>query len=234
MQAYNRSMEEQIAAIRAFVIEKSESMSSPEAEQAKSPASFADFSDEEKDRILAFHKTTIEESIQNLTTVVSEDGVLEKLYDSLFFTKPKMLLRELATVPANMQWSSVPRLLEYSVDGIRGPDGAPGACGDSGTAGGGSGTAATDGMDAQAGTSAGSMKVSLISVPNQNIFLVTPQAANPVMLPLFDSTTSVQLSARGGDGGDGGAGGKGGDGSNGMNGQDATPDRAGTSGTNGK
>eukprot|EP01031_Cornospumella_fuschlensis_P034705 gene34705-42026_t len=237
LQAYNVSVEEQIAAIRNIVIQNAEEMKAEvqknKAAASATPASFADFSDDEKQRIFAFHKTTIEESIEKLQKIVTEDAILEKLFDSLFFTKPVMLLKELASVPANMPWADVPRKLEYHVDGYRGPDGSAGSDGQTGASGGGSGSAGADGKDGQAGSAAGSMQVSLISVPNQNIFLVTPKAANPVILPLFDWSVSVLLSARGGDGGDGGRGGRGGNGTNGLNGQDASPDRAGTSGSNG-
>lgn len=237
LQAYNVSVEEQIAEIRSIVMQKTDEMKAEvqknKATSGAAPASFADFSDDEKQRILAFHKTTIHESIQNLQKVVTEDAILEKLFDSLFFTKPIMLLKELSSVPDNMPWCDVPRKLEYHVDGYRGPDGTAGGDGQNGANGGGSGSAGADGKDGQAGSAAGSMQVSLISVPNQNIFLVTPKAANPVILPLFDWSVSVLLSARGGDGGDGGRGGRGGSGTNGLNGQDASPDRAGTSGSNG-
>lgn len=254
-QLFNINIEEQIANIRKIVLETNQKVSESEGIKKKSTVSSADeantdddeeeseskssfsgyeFTEAERERILAFHKTTIEESIQQLTTVVTEDNILAKLYDSLFFAKPCMLLRELVSAPANMPWVSVPRLMRYVVDGIKGPDGKAGEDGETGTYGGGAGTDGTDGLDGQAGSHASSMTVSFVSVPNQNIFLVTPKAANPVMLPLFDSSVSVQLSARGGDGGDGGKGGKGGDGAAGIDGTDATPDRMGTSGTNGK
>ena len=237
---FNINIEEQLAAIRKIALENQEKMpemgnksQTDSSEEGKS-VSMYEFTEEERQRILAFHKTTIEESIQTLTTVVTEDNILAKLFDSLFFSKPGMLLRELASVPANMTWASVPRLMKYDVQGLPGPHGKFGEDGESGGYGGGAGTDGTDGLDGQAGTSAGSMAVSVISVPNQNVFLVTPKAANPVMLPLFDSSVSVQLSAKGGKGGDGGAGGKGGDGAAGIDGTDATPDQMGTSGTNGK
>jgi hypothetical protein len=261
-QEFNTNIEEQIANIRKIVLETNQKLSENKKNATKSPkssntnhgsntdepdtdddynddddlTSFSsyEFTEEERERILAFHKTTIEESIQQLTTVVTEDNILAKLYDTLFFAKPSMLLRELVSAPANMPWVSIPRLMQYVVDGIRGPDGKAGEDGENGNYGGGAGTDGTDGLDGQAGSHASCMTVSVVAVPNQNIFLVTPKTANPVMLPLFDSSVSVQLSARGGDGGDGGRGGKGGDGSAGIDGTDATPDRMGTSGTNGK
>jgi hypothetical protein len=194
--------------------------------------------DEEKEevlpeRILAFYKPTIEESIAKLTAIVTEDNLLAKLFDSLFFVKPAMLLRELASLPAAMTWASVQRKMIYSVAGQRGPDGKAGEDGENGNFGGGAGTDGQSALDGQPGSAAGSIVVSLVSVPNQNIFLVTPKSTNPQMLPLFDSSVSIALSARGGDGGGGGKGGKGGDGAAGIHGTDATPDRAGTSGTNG-
>jgi hypothetical protein len=195
-----------------------------------------DENEEEKipERILAFYKPTIEESIAKLTTIVTEDNLLSKLFDSLFFVKPSMLLRELALLPSSMTWASVQRKMIYSVAGQRGPDGKAGEDGENGNYGGGAGTDGQNALDGQPGSAAGSIVVSLVSVPNQNIFLVTPKATNPQMLPLFDPSVSIALSARGGDGGGGGKGGKGGDGAAGIDGTDATPDRAGTSGTNGK
>jgi hypothetical protein len=233
-QSWNVTIEEQLASVRRIVLEREAADAEKSREDGnKSPAPY-EMNEEEREKIYAFHKTTIEESIQKLTTVVTEDNILAKLFDTLFFTKPSMLLRELAKAPKNMVWSNIERKMNYSVAGLKGPNGTAGEDGENGNYGGGAGSDAHDGLDGQPGTAAGSITVSVTSVANQNVFLVTPKAANPMMLPLFDSATAVHLTARGGDGGEGGKGGKGGDGSPGIDGTDATTERVGTNGTNGR
>lgn len=72
-----------------------------------------------------------------------------------------------------------------------------------GVPGGGSGADGSNGQDGQAGSTATINTVSLLSVPNQNIFMVTPGHANPIILPLFDGSVALKLSSKGGSGGAG-------------------------------
>ena len=38
----------------------------------------------------------------------------------------------------------------------------------------------------------------VLSIPNQNAFLVTPRIGDPLMLPLYDGSVKIMVSAKGG------------------------------------
>lgn len=204
-----------------------------EKEITSSPATTYELNEVERKRLYAFNKSMLENSIEEFRIGGIKDQLLSQLFEGLFFARPAMLLREFAQAEDNIIWTNIERNLDYSVSGIQGSNGTPGSDGETGSYGGGSGTDAHNGLDGQAGSNSGSIVMSIVSVANQNIFLVTPQNSNSVMLPLFDSNTTIHLSARGGDGGNGGKGGKGGKGASGIDGIDATSESVGTNGTNG-
>ena len=93
-----------------------------------------------------------------------------------------------------------------------GADGNPGEDGNPGVQGTGvRGMGAAAGTNGQHGTPGSPNMISLMSVPNQKIFIVSPKDSDKdaVILPLYDGKVSITLKAMGGSGGNGGHGGKG-------------------------
>ena len=74
-----------------------------------------------------------------------------------------------------------------------------------------SGSDGKSGSDGQHGTAALPNTVSLMSVPNQPVFLVTTKMndVEDAVLPLYDGSVCIHLLAKGGEGGKGGDGGQG-------------------------
>jgi hypothetical protein len=106
---------------------------------------------------------------------------------------------------------SICRSFVYSTSGKPGSHGEHGENGMNGSSGGGSGTDGVSGVGGQNGTPAAPNTVSLMSVPDQRIFVVSPKdsAMDATILPLFDGSVRIDLFAKGGMGGNGGNGGKG-------------------------
>ncbi len=103
------------------------------------------------------------------------------------------------------------RVFNYATNGSNGEDGKQGEDGQPGGSGGGAGTDAVSGVNGQHGTASMPNTVCLMSVPGQRIFVVSPKAseADSTVLPLYDGSVRVNLSALGGLGGKGGNGGRG-------------------------
>lgn len=103
------------------------------------------------------------------------------------------------------------RSFVHDTSGMDGESGQAGNAGQKGTGVGGIGLDAASGSNGQHGTAASSNVISIMSVPDQKIFIVSPKDSgkDAVVLPLFDGQVSVSIKARGGVGGNGGHGGKG-------------------------
>lgn len=231
----NVRMEQQRNEMYSRYIEILEKKTAEQAQSSNASSTPASESSEtvDNERIQAYHVSTLDTSIAAVKVVSVEDIVLQNIFNALFFAKPVELLRKLAVVKEAMKWADVQRVATISRDGTPGADGISGRHGVSGADGGGNGSDGNNGGDAQSGSDAKDVIVSLMSVPQQNIFLVTPEFSAPVILPLFDPSVKINLTAIGGAGGDGGSGGKGGRGGDGFDGKDATRSSSGTSGTNG-
>ena len=172
----------------------------------------------------------LEKSSNNSNNNNNMDTILSQIFDILFFNKPVSLLRKLPTNP--IKWYTIQRVYSYTTSGQIGQVGINGDNGTNGVNGGGAGSDGTSGQNGQSGSSAYTNTISLLSVPNQDIFIISPKEFNQeaVLMPLNDPNVQINLYALGGRGGNGGSGGKGGNGGKGIDGADATKSRSGTSG----
>jgi hypothetical protein len=216
---------------QTMVVDPVHIFSDSDAEEKSNSSANPNNKKPKQNRIAAFHKSSLQGSAEDLAkTSIDDSGV----YNDLFVGKPKALLEELALTPAEMSWIAMSREFRYATDGKNGSDGKDGQNGGAGKAGGADGLDGVDGADGVQGSNADSMAVSFVSVPNQNVFVVAPNSADPIVLPLFDADVTIKLSAKGGDGGNGGKGGRGGNGAIGIDGTDATADQPGVDGSAGK
>ena len=166
---------------------------------------------------------------------VTDDQVLDRLFDQLFFGRPAQTLRSLknsSQVPCML--NKIQRQVVFSTSGCKGSDGIVGRPGVKGGEGGGNGTNGRDGTPGQPGGPSKNLVVSLLSIQGQNVFLATPDyALDCTAMALYDAKTTLTLTTLGGEGGRGGSGGDGGHGADGRDGQNASRASTGTSGTNG-
>jgi hypothetical protein len=120
-----------------------------------------------------------------------------KVLDVLFFRRPVEMLEQLCKVDVLQLFRDLPKYSIISTSGDHGPDGQDGIDGRDGMHGGGSGGDGTQGQAGQIGTPAKPNTVSLLSVPDQDVFIVNPkdESSNPYIMRLRDGNISVNLYA---------------------------------------
>jgi hypothetical protein len=111
--------------------------------------------------------------------------------DVLFFRRPVEMLERLADIDVLKLFRDLPKYCIISTSGDHGPDGTDGM---DGREGGGDGTS---GVPGQLGSPAKPNVVSLVSVPGQDVFIVSPkdEGSNPYIMRLYDGNVSVNLYA---------------------------------------
>jgi hypothetical protein len=81
-----------------------------------------------EERLHGVNKVTIDNSINLLREIPTEDSILNALFNALFFAKPVMMLRKLAKIPDDFLWSDISRSALISTAGVRGEDGKVSYC----------------------------------------------------------------------------------------------------------
>jgi hypothetical protein len=76
-----------------------------------------------EERLHGVNKVTIDNSINLMREIPTEDSILNALFNALFFAKPVMMLRKLAKIPDDFLWSDISRSALISTAGVRGEDG---------------------------------------------------------------------------------------------------------------
>jgi hypothetical protein len=138
--------------------------------------------------------------------------VLQQQLNTLYFTPELLpLFKGVFTAVeglSDLTFASLKAGYAISQNGLNGSDGCEGSRGKSSHH---KGSTGGDGECGQDGSSAGTILVSLVSIPHTMMYALTHPTLGTRFIRLNEQST-LKFSARGGDGGDGGRGGRGGDG----------------------